>query len=152
METGPVCTREESGYRSPDSCIPSPGTQSPRRQRQDALAALSPPLMTVFMLTHTGRVPSFQLLISFGHRRRPEISLPLLSFLHISAEKQQGKEIRAAFAQPSLPRPHPAAVYFGFFPPLPRSTPVGAGPAVGTSPTHAAVGRIAGVISTLSWS
>lgn len=46
------------------------------RRQHNALSRRSTSLMTVFMLTHTGRVPSFQLLIAFGHRWRPEISLP----------------------------------------------------------------------------
>lgn len=70
---------------------------------RNALSRRSTSLMTVFMLTHTGRVPSFQLLISFGHRWRPEISLPLLSFLHISAESSRGRENRAARAPPARP-------------------------------------------------
>lgn len=54
-------------------------------------------LMTVFMLTHTGRVPSFQLLISFGHHHQPEISLPLYHFF-ISLKKAEEEGDRAAFS------------------------------------------------------
>lgn len=85
-----------------------------------ALSPRSPPLMTVFMLTHTGRVPSFQLLISFGHRRRPEISLPLYHFFTSLQKSSRGRRYK-------LPSPGQAChgLIQPHFSPLPRSTPVG---------------------------
>lgn len=79
-----------------------------------ALSPRSPALMTVFMLTHTGRVPSFQLLITFGHRRRPEISLPLYHFFTSLQKSSRGRRYE-------LPSPGQAAAASSrhIFPPPP---------------------------------
>lgn len=111
-----------------------------------ALSPRSPPLMTVFMLTHTGRVPSFQLLISFGHRRRPEISLPLYHFFTSLQKSSRGRRY-----EPPSPGQAATASSSPIFSPHrgPRRWVPGPGghPAVGASPTHAAIARIGVVIS-----
>lgn len=77
-----------------------------------ALSPRSPAVMTVFMLTHTGRVPSFQLLISFGHRWRPEISLPLYHFFTSLQKSSRGRRY-----EPPLPGQAVTASSSPIFPP-----------------------------------
>lgn len=120
---------------------------SARRAVGGSGKALSPPLMTVFMLTHTGRVPSFQLLISFGHRRRPEISLPLYHFFTSLQKSSRGRR----YEPPSPGQAATASSSPIFFAP----TEVHAGGCrdqVGTlpsarPPTRAAIAHIGVVIS-----
>lgn len=101
-----------------------------------ALSPRSPALMTVFMLTHTGRVPSFQLLITFGHRRRPEISLPLYHFFTSLQKSSRGRRYELA-----SPGQAAAASSRHIFPPHHHSSHQWVpGPSghltISTSPTH----------------
>lgn len=81
------------------------------RRQHNALSRRSTSLMTVFMLTHTGRVPSFQLLIAFGHRWRPEISLPPYQCFASLQRAVGGGEPPSSHMPPTphIPPQHPAS-------------------------------------------
>jgi len=121
VETGPVCTGEESGYGSPDSCIPSLGGESRRRQRHGALAA-SDDCFRVDTYRKGSKLSAFNQFWPSPAALRS--ASHFYHFFTSLAEKQQRKEIRAACARPSH---HGLSQPRFLCPPPSRSTPVGAG-------------------------